>query len=169
MTSGDKMVKYGGGGFLVFFEPLTKGSWGLSYIFLITLQPSIFVTIDDPTLLLHRIFILGGHQEVFDGGTSFEIYLYTIGAAFLLDTFTQSPIIWNSYIGFWGVVLLSGSVRLFLGWVVHSDLNPIQCPSGVIAVSQSFGQVFFLLQLLVVGAYGFCSVVQSSNNTIFGR
>ena len=58
----------------------------------------------------------------------------------------------------------------FLGWVVHSDLSPIQCPSGVIAVSQSFGQVFFfLLQLLVVGAYGFCSVVQSSNNTIFRR
>ena len=55
-----KWSNMGEGAFWCFFEPLTKGSWGLSYIFLITLQPSIFVTIDDPTLLLHRIFILGG-------------------------------------------------------------------------------------------------------------
>ena len=79
-----------------------------SYIFLITCHHATFVTVDDPTLLHHRIFVLGGHQEVFDGGTSFEVYLYTIVAAFFLNTFTQPLVIWNSFVGFGGVVLLSG-------------------------------------------------------------
>ena len=88
--------------------PLTfhQRSRGLSYIFLITVHPATFVTLDDPTLLHHRILVLGGHQEVFDGGTSSKIYLYTIVAALFLDSFTQHPIIWNSYVWSWGVLLL---------------------------------------------------------------
>ena len=39
-----------------------KCSWGLSYIFLITIHPTTFVTVDDPTLLQHRIFVLWGHH-----------------------------------------------------------------------------------------------------------
>ena len=83
MTSGVKMVKYGGGGLLVFSEPLTKGSRGLSYIFLITLHPATFITVDDPTLLHHRILIFGGHWKVLDGSTSLEVYLYTKVTAFV--------------------------------------------------------------------------------------
>ena len=141
MTSGVKVVKYGGGGLLVFFEPLTKGSRGLSYIFLITLHPATFVTVDDPTLLHHRIIVLWGHQEVFDGGTSFEVYLNPIVAAFFLDTLTQSPVIWYSYVRSGGVVMLSGTCFVFLliGWVVHLDLNSVQGPYGVVTFPQCFG------------------------------
>ena len=80
-----------------------------------------------PTLLHHRIFVLWGHQEVFDGGTSYKVYLNPIVAAFFLDTLTQPLVIWYSYVGFRGVVLLSVNcfVSLFLGWVLHLDLNPV--------------------------------------------
>ena len=78
MTSGVKVVKYGGGGLLMFLEPLSKCSRGLSYILLITLHPTTFVTVDDPTLLQHRIFVLWGHQEVFDGCASSEVNLNPI-------------------------------------------------------------------------------------------
>ena len=118
MTSGVKVIKYGGGGLLVFLESLIKGSWGLSYIFLITLHSATFITVDDPTLLHHRMFVLWGHQEVFDGSTSFKVYLNPIVAAFCLNTLTQPLVIWYSYVRFGDVVLLSGTcfVSLFLGW-----------------------------------------------------
>ena len=109
VTSGVKMVKYGGRGLLVFLEPLTKGSSGLSYIFLITLHPTTFVTVDEPTFLHHRIYVLWGHQEVFNGYTSFEVDLYPIVTASLLYTFTQPLVIRYSYVGFRDVVLLSGT------------------------------------------------------------
>ena len=99
----------------MFFEPLTS-SRGLSYIFLITLHPATFITVDDPTLLHHGILIFRVHQEVLDGSPSLEVYLYTKVTAFFLDTFTQPLIIWNSYIEFRSVVLMSVSVLLFLGW-----------------------------------------------------
>ena len=94
-----------------------------------------------PTLLHHRILVLGGHQEVFNGGTSFKIYLYTIVAALFLDTSTQPPIIWNSYVWFGGVVLLSVFVLLFLGWIIHPHIYPVQSPPGVVAISQCCGHL----------------------------
>ena len=78
------MVKYGGWGLLMFLEPLPKCSGGFPYIFLITLHPVTFVPIDDSTLIHKRIFVLGSHQEAFDGITSFEVYLHSI---FLASSF----------------------------------------------------------------------------------
>ena len=72
----------------MFFEPLSKGSGGLSYILLITLHSITFVSIDDPTLFQHRILILGDHQEVFDGDTSSKVYLYPMFVASSFHTFT---------------------------------------------------------------------------------
>ena len=82
------MVIDGRGGLLVFFEPLSKGSGGLSYILLITLHSITLVSIDDPTLFQHRILVLGGHQEVFDGNTSSEVDLYPMFVACSFNTFT---------------------------------------------------------------------------------
>ena len=79
------MVIDGGWGLLVLFEPLSKSSGGLSYILLITLHSITLISIDDCTLFQHRILVLGGHQEVFDGNTSFEVDLYPM---FLLCSFT---------------------------------------------------------------------------------
>ena len=74
MTSGVMMVKYGGLGLLMFFEPLSKGSGGFPYIFLITLHPVTFVPIDDSTLFHKRIFVLGSHREAFGGISSFSYW-----------------------------------------------------------------------------------------------
>ena len=78
----------------MFLEPLSKCSRGLSYMFLITLHPTTFVTVDDPTLLQHRIFVLWGHQEVFDGCASSEVNLNPIVVTFLLHTLTQPLVVW---------------------------------------------------------------------------
>ena len=67
MTRDVIVVIDGGWGLLVFFEPLSKSSGGLSYILLITLQSIRFVSIDDLTLFQHWVLVLRGHQEVFDG------------------------------------------------------------------------------------------------------
>ena len=77
-----------GMGLLVFFEPFSKSSGGLSYIFLITLHSITFVSVDDPTLFQHRILVLGGHQEVFDGDTSSEVDLNPMFVASSFHTFT---------------------------------------------------------------------------------
>ena len=62
----------------MFFEPLCKGSRGFTNVFLITVNPATLKSIDDPTLFEDWIFILWGHQEAFDGSTSFEVHLYTM-------------------------------------------------------------------------------------------
>ena len=92
----------------MFLEPLSKCYRGFSYIFLITLYPTTFVTVDDPTLLQHRIFVFGGHQEVFDDFASSEKNLNPIVVTFLLHTLTQPLVVWYSYVGFQVGVLLSG-------------------------------------------------------------
>ena len=122
-----------------------------------TLHPATFIAIDDPTFLHHGVLIFRVHQEVLDGSPSLEVYLHTKVTAFFLDTYTQPLIVWNSYVGFRSVVLLSVLVLLFLflGWIVHPYSHLVQGPSGVVAVAQcSVQMVFFLLQTLVVGAYG---------------
>ena len=67
VTSCVVVVKYGGWSLLMFLEPLSKCSRGFLYIFFITLHAVTFVSVDDSTLLHHRIFVLGSHQEASDG------------------------------------------------------------------------------------------------------
>ena len=111
----------------MFLKPLSKCSRGLSYILLITLHPTTFVTVDDLTLLQHRIFVLWGHQEVFDGCASSEVNLNPIVVAFLVHTLTQPLVVWYSYVGSQVGGLLSGIliVLFLLGWFAHLHLHPI--------------------------------------------
>ena len=57
---------YWGGGFQVFFEPLSKCSWGLLNISFITFHPVTFVSIYDPTLWWWGL-CLWSHLEAVDG------------------------------------------------------------------------------------------------------
>ena len=108
----------------MFLEPLSKCSRGLSYIFLITLHPTTFVAVDDPTLLQDRIFVLWGHQEVFDGCASSEVNLYPTVVTFLLHTLTQPHVVWYCYIRFLVGILLSGIfVVVFSSGLVYSPLS----------------------------------------------
>ena len=65
-------------GLQVFFEPLSKCSWRLSYVFLITFHPVTFESVYDSTFLCYMIFVFVCHQEVFDAPASFKVYLYCI-------------------------------------------------------------------------------------------
>ena len=58
----------------MFFEPFCKGSCRFSYIFFLTPIFTTFESVYDPTFVGNRIFVLGGHEEVFYGLTSFEVY-----------------------------------------------------------------------------------------------
>ena len=113
------MVKYGGWSLLMLFEPLPKGSGGFPYIFLITLHPVTFVPVDDSTLFYDRIFVLGGHQEAFDGIASFEIYLHSIFLACSLEAFTQPFIIWHHYL-IW--LLVASHAALVFCWFLWAGL-----------------------------------------------
>ena len=94
-----------GWGLLMVFEPFSKSSGGLSYILLITLHSITFISIDDPTLFRHWILVLGGHQEVFDGDTSSEVYLYPMFVASSFHTFTKSFVVGYNHIGTFGNLL----------------------------------------------------------------
>ena len=104
VTSDVVMVKYWGRGLQMFLESLSKSSWGLTNIFLITLHPVTFISIYDSTPLLDRILIFGSHQEVFDGGSSFKVHLHPMTTAHLLEAFTEPSVIWNNYVWFLDVV-----------------------------------------------------------------
>ena len=88
MTRDVIVVIDGGWGLLVFLEPFSKCSGGLSNLLLITFHSITFVSIDDPTLLHHTILVLGGHQEVLDGNTSSKVDLYPMFVTSSLDIFT---------------------------------------------------------------------------------
>ena len=46
------------------------------------------------------IFILEGHKEVLDGGSSFQLHFYAIFFASPLVTLTQPLVVWNCYVWF---------------------------------------------------------------------
>ena len=88
MTCDVVMVIYWGGGLQVFPEPLSKCSWWLPYIFIITVHPVAFKSLDYATLLCDRVFVFGSHQDAFDGVSSFMMYLYPMFSANIFQAFT---------------------------------------------------------------------------------
>ena len=46
-----------------------------------------------------------------------------------------------------------------LSWIVHPHFDPVDSPSGVLAISQCSNEVvIFFVQLVTIRAYGFCSI-----------
>ena len=62
MTYDVMMVIYWGGGLQMFLQPLTKNSGWLLYVFIITVHPLAFESVNDATFNCDVIFIFGGHQ-----------------------------------------------------------------------------------------------------------
>ena len=125
MTCGVKIVICWERAFQVFFKPLSKCSWRLSYVFFITFYSVTFESVYDATLLGFMIFVLGYHQEDFDGFTPFEIHLYTMFPANSFYAFTQTFCVGYHYIvsfvdgvgigtaAFWFLVAITAS----FGWL----------------------------------------------------
>ena len=68
----------------------TKGPGGFPYVFIITAKVPTLIPTDGITLVDHRVFVLGGDQEVLDGGATFEVSLDVIPTTDLFDTFTKT-------------------------------------------------------------------------------
>ena len=68
----------------------TKGPGGFPYVLIITAKVPTLIPIDGITLVYHRVFVLGGDQEVLDGAATFEVSLDAIPTTDLFDTFTKT-------------------------------------------------------------------------------
>ena len=145
----------------MFFEPLSKCSWGLSNLFLITLHPVTFVSIYDSTFLLEGILVFCSHQEVLDSFAPFKVNLHSMFTACFLYTFTYSFIVRNHHM-FLDVVarvLCALAVVVGCGFGFHSNL--VHCPCSIFTSCECLFQMFFFfLQQFRAGADGFSSVMQ---------
>ena len=72
------------------FVSFTKGPGGFSYVLIITAKVITLIPIDGIILVDHRVFVLGGDQEVIDGAAMFEVSLDAISTTDLFDTFTKT-------------------------------------------------------------------------------
>ena len=78
------------GGLQVLFVSFTKGPGGFPYVFIITAQVVALVPVNGTTLVDHRVLVLRGDQEVFDGFATLEVSLDAISTTDLFDTFTKT-------------------------------------------------------------------------------
>ena len=119
MTRDVDMIMYGGRGLEMFLEPVFKISGWFSYIFMITVIPATFESVYDPTSFKDWVFILRGHQEVFDGMTSFQMHLNAIFFTSSLVALTQPLMVRYHYVCFWSFVVVSG-------WLLAIWLVPLR-------------------------------------------
>ena len=142
----------------MFLEPLSKGSGGFPYIFLITLHPVTFVHIDDSTLFHKRIFVLGSHQEAFDGISSFKVYLHSIFLASSFEAFTQPFIIWHHYVVLFLVASHAGLV-FFVGFFGGADVL-------IFIFTLLIAQSGYLHHLHLPAGHNICQPPHCSGNSI---
>ena len=90
MTCDVTVVMNWGGGFQMFFKPLSKCPSCLSYVLLITFQPVTFESVDYATLFCYVVFVFRCHQFIFYGLSTLEMYLYAISFIYVLDTLTRA-------------------------------------------------------------------------------
>ena len=137
------------------FVSFTKGPGGFPYVFIITGKVPIPIPIDGITLGDHGVFVLMGYQVVFDGAATFEVSLDTIPTTDLFDTFTKTLCVGYDYVtltlnfsgGSRGTVstLVVNPISNLTGRPVEPFLYFVQSPLGILALGESFPEVFFFL------------------------
>ena len=78
------VMMYRGRIFYVPFESFLKGPRSFPYVFIIAGKVTALEPIYGPTFVGHGVFVLGGHQQGFDGAITFKVGLYTIPSRDLL-------------------------------------------------------------------------------------
>ena len=133
MTCDVTMVKDRGGGFQMFFKPLSKCSSCLSYVLPTAFQPITFVSIDYTTLFCYVVFVFWCHQFIFYGFSTLEVNLDAISFTNVLEGFTESFIIRNSYVPFTdGLVVFVVAVAVVF-WSTCLDFHFVNGPCRIFA------------------------------------
>ena len=138
----------------MFFKPLSKSSWWLPYVFIITVHPVALKPVHDATLHSDVVFIFGSHQEAFDGIASSVMHLYPMFVTYFLHTFTANLLHMvescRVCFGLWCCWHILFFLVLVL-WVPWSCSSPYWGPRwGTYFQSGPFVDVF-LLHLVAVG------------------
>ena len=124
------------------------------------------VPIDGTTLVDHRVFVLGGDQEGFDGPAIFEVGLNAISTTDVFDTFTKTLCV-----GYDNMTLIFNFIGDRLGSCSALVVNPsltslvdllslfftlVQSPFRIFAFGESLPKVvlFLLEQLRLAAHYG---------------
>ena len=133
------------------------------------------VPVDGTTLVDHRVFVLGGDQEVLNGSATFEVGLNAIPTTDLFDTFTKTL-----YVGYDNVTFIFNFIGGRLGTCVapitnlsgrpvESFLHLVQRPFGIFALSESLPEmVLFLLEQLRLATHCGGPVGEGVDYTKFG-
>ena len=162
------------------FIPFTKGPGGFSYVFIITGEVPTLIPVDGITLGDHRVFVLGGDQEVSDGTTTFEVSLDPIPTTDLFDAFTKTLCVRYDYVtlslnfsgGSRGTVstLVVNPISSLTGGPVKPFLHLAQSPLRILALGESLPEVFlFLFEQLRIAAHSLGPMGEGVNNTELGR
>ena len=108
----------------MFFKPLSKCSSCLSYVLLITFQPITFVSINYTTLFSDVVFAFWCYQFIFYGFSTLEVNLYAISFTDVLEGFTESFIVRNSYVAFaYGLIVFVAVV--VISWSTCLDFHSV--------------------------------------------
>ena len=162
------------------FVSFTKGPGGFPYVFIITCEVPTLIPVYGITLGDHRVFVLRGDQEVFDGAPTFEVSLDPIPSTYLFDTFTKTLCVWYDYMtltlnfsggsrGSVGTLVTNPIIGLTEG-LVESFLHFVQSPLGILAFSESLPEVFFFLfEQLRIAAHCLGPMGECVNDTKFSR
>ena len=164
----------------MFFVSFTKGPGGFPYAFIITCKVPTLIPRNGITLGDHRVFVLGGNQKVFDGAATFEVSLDTIPTTHLFDTFTETLCVGYDYMtltlnifsGSRGTIgtLVVNSINGLAGRPVEPFLSLVQSPFGILALDESFPEVFlFLFEQLRIVAHRFGPMGEGVDYTELGR
>ena len=146
------------------FVSFTKGPGGFPYIFIITCKVPTLIPIYCITLGDHRVFVLRGDRQAFDGASTFEVSLDPIPTTDLFDTFTKTLCVRYDYMtltlnfssGSRGTVgtLVTNPIIGLTGGLVKPFLHFVQSPLGILAFSESLPQMlFFFFKQLRIAAH----------------
>ena len=144
----------------------TKGPGGFPCVLIIIAKVPTLIPINSITLVDHRVFLLGGDQEVLDGTATFKVSLDVISPTDLFDTFTKTlfvgydklaltPNFFGGSSGTCGTLVVN-PINGLTGRPVESFLHLVQSPFRIFALHESFPEVFlFLCELLKIATHSF--------------
>ena len=127
------------------------------------------------TLVDHRVFVLGGDQEVLDGAATFEVGLNSICTTDLFDTFTKTLCVGydnvtlscdfiGDSLGTCGALVIY-PINCLTGRLVKSFLLLVQSPFRIFTLSESLPKVVhFLWEQLREGSTNSCTSQEGSNS-----